>query len=74
MNYIEAEPKPVACQKCEESGIVRDCGTCDNAGDRWYLSRKDELLLKRKSLLKAIERYERQIDAIDRELEGLNNG
>ena len=74
MNYIEANPIPLACQKCEESGVVGDCGSCDNAGERWYLSRRDELLLKRKGLLKAIERYERQIDAIDRELEGLKNG
>ena len=51
-----------------------DCYNCDTAGKRWYLSRADELRVKRKGLLKAIERLERQIKAIDAELEGIENG
>ena len=70
MEYLEANPLPVECQNCEDE----DCGECDFAGKRWYLSRSDELKLKRKGLRKAIERLERQIQAIDAELEVINNG
>ena len=45
-----------------------DCGSCDYALDRFYLSREDELRLKKKGLEKAIERLQRQIAAIDEEL------
>ena len=55
----------------EEQGFFYDCGSCDNCGERFYLSRKDELTLKRKGLVKAIERLERQIKTIDKELETL---
>lgn len=67
MNYIEANPLPEECVACKE----QDCGECDFAGKRWYLSRKDELILQRKGLLKAIERNERKIREIDKELESL---
>ena len=48
-----------------------DCGSCDYALDRFYLSREDELRVKKKGLQKAIERLQRQIAEIDRELEGV---
>ena len=48
-----------------------DCGSCDYALDRFYLSRADELRIKKKGLQKAIERMQRQITEIDLELEQL---
>ena len=48
-----------------------DCGSCDYALDRFYLSREDELRVKKKGLEKAIERLQRQIADIDAELEAL---
>ena len=48
-----------------------DCGSCDYALDRFYLSREDELRVKKKGLQKAIERLQRQIAEIDKELEGV---
>ena len=89
MEWIEANPLPAVCKKCEEDfklyqeadeaeklrmeeqGFFFDCGSCDHGGERFYLSRKDELTLKRKGLVKAIERLERQIKEIDNELETL---
>ena len=86
MEWIEANPLPAVCQKCEydykrdqeaeeaeklrmeEQGFCYDCSSCDHGGERFYLSRKDELTIKRKGLVKAIERLERQISEIDNEL------
>ena len=48
-----------------------DCGSCDYALDRFYLSREDELRVKKKGLEKSIERLQRQIADIDAELEAL---
>ena len=70
MEWIEAAPLPPVCQDCQEE----DCYNCDHAGERWTLSQADELRIKRKGLLKAIERLQRQVKAIDAELEGLENG
>ncbi len=67
MEWKEANPLPTECENCKE----QDCYDCDVAGKRWYLSRSDELRLKRKGLLKAIERMEREIAAIDAELESI---
>ena len=67
MEWIEAKPLPAECQHCRKG----DCSNCDHAGKRWFLTRKDELTLRRKQLLKAIARMERQIEAIDRELNTL---
>lgn len=61
MEWIEADPIPEACVNCQEE----DCYNCDTAGERWQLSRDDELKLRRKQLVKAIERLQREIDAID---------
>ena len=70
LEYIEANPLPAVCVNCQEE----ECYNCDYAGERWTLTRADELRLRRKGLLKAIERLERQVKAIDAELEGLENG
>lgn len=70
MEWIEAEPLPAVCQNCQEE----ECYNCDYAGERWTLSQADELRVRRKGLLKAIERLQRQVKAIDAELEVLENG
>ena len=46
----------------------QSCYHCDHAGKRWYLSQKDDLLLRRKMLLKSIARTQKQIEEIDKEL------
>ena len=69
MVYIEANPLPPECENCNE-----DCYECDTAGKRWYLSKADELRIRRKGLIKAIERLERQIHEIDAELEVIERG
>ena len=70
MEWIEKNPLPPACQDCQEE----DCYNSDHAGERWTLSQADELRIKRKGLLKAIERLQRQVKAIAAELEVLGNG
>ena len=61
MEWIEADQLPKACMDCQEE----DCYNCDTAGERWQLSRNDELKLRRKQLVKAINRLQHEIDAID---------
>ena len=70
MEWIEADPLPAVCQNCQEE----ECYNCDYAGERWTLSQADELRVRRKGLLKAIERLQRQVKAIDAELEVVENG
>ena len=70
MEWIEANPLPAVCQNCQEE----ECYNCDYAGERWTLSQADELRVRRKGLLKAIERLQRQVKAIDAEFEVLENG
>ena len=70
MEWIEKNPLPPESVNCKEE----DCYNCDYAGERCTLSRADELRVRRKGLLKPIERLERQVKAIDAELEGLENG
>ena len=70
MEWIEVSPLPPACQNCQEE----ECYNCDYAGERWTLSKADELRVRRKGLLKAIDRLQRQVKAIDAELEVLENG
>ena len=70
MKWIEANTLPAVCQNCQEE----ECYNCDYAGERWTLSQADELRVRRKGLLKAIERLQRQVKAIDAELEVLENG
>ena len=69
MEWLEADPLPVACQDCQEE----DCYNCDHAGKRWYLSQEDDLRIRRKGLTKAIERLQRQVDDIDRQLLALTD-
>ena len=69
IEYIEADPIPEVCNDCKE-----DCGSCDDFGLRWYLSKKDELIIHRKAKVKAIERLLREINRIDAEIEVLKNG
>ena len=58
----------------QEEDFYFDCGSCDHAGERWTLPRAEELRLQRKGKVKAIERLQREIAAIDAELEGLKDG
>lgn len=67
LELIEKDPLPQICQECEAAGEA-DCGSCDNAGDRWILPREEELWLKRKLKIKAIQRLERELSNIDTEL------
>ena len=64
MKWLEAEPLPTECQQCQEE----DCYNCDYSAKRWYLSEEDSLLIRRKGLIKAIERLRRQVDKIDKQL------
>ena len=70
MEWIEANPLPPECVECQEE----ECYNYDYAGKRWTLSQADELRVRRKGLLKAIDRLQRQVEAIDAELEVLENG
>ena len=70
MEWIEANPLPPECVDCQEE----ECYNCDYAGKRWTLSQADELRVRRKGLLKAIDRLQRQVEAIDAVLEVLENG
>ena len=70
MNWIESDTIPAACRDCTEE----DCYNCDTAGERWKLSHEDELKVQRKQLVKAIERLQRKIDAIDMELLPFTDG
>ena len=69
MEWIEKHPLPSKCQNCQEE----DCYNCDYAGDRWRLSLKDDLQLRRKSLMKAIERLQKQIQSIDTQFLALSD-
>lgn len=72
MEYYEANPLPLVCKVCEASGNV-DCGECEHALERFYLSRRDELILQRKAAERGIERFQRRIVEINKELEKLSN-
>lgn len=65
MEWIKADPLPEACLCCREE----DCYNCDYAGERWILKTEDELRVKRKMLINAVLRLQKQIEAIDKELE-----
>jgi len=69
MEWIEANPLPAVCVNCQEE----ECYNCDYAGERWTLSQADELRVRRKGLLKAIDRLQRQVKAIDEELQALED-
>ena len=67
LELIEKDPLPQICQECEAAGGA-DCGSCDTAGDRWSLPREEELWLKRKLKIKAIQRLQSELSMIDTEL------
>ena len=64
LNYKERNPLPPICVNCQEE----DCYECDYALDRWELDPADELRLRKKLKQRAIERMEREIAEIDRQL------
>ena len=64
MKWIETKTLPRACIGCQE----KDCYNCDVAGERWIFSQRDNLRVRRKGLLKAMERMQRELAEIDREL------
>ena len=68
MEWLEANPLPNICANCTQE----DCYNCEHAGKRWNLSKREELLTRRKILAMAIERLQRQIKAIDEELEEIS--
>jgi len=67
MQWIEADETPDDCKNCEQE----DCYNCDIAGERWVLSKADELRTTRKLMARAVERLERKIAEIDEQLEKL---
>ena len=67
MEWIEVQPLPQVCVGCEE-----DCGNCDTAGERWVLTERSELLVRKKAAQKAMERILRDLADIDHRLEQLN--
>lgn len=69
MNWIETNPIPEACNNCTEP----DCCACDIAGNRWVLAQEDELRSNRMLMVRAVERLQRKIAAIDAELKKLRN-
>jgi len=69
MEWLEADPLPKECEACKEE----ECYHCDIAGQRWFLSRKDNLYLSRQLKMQAIRRLQQQIEEINRELEVLGN-
>ena len=71
--YFEAD-EAAKIKMEQEEDFYFDCGSCDHAGERWTLPRAEELRLQRKGKVKAIERLQREIAAIDAELEGLKDG
>ena len=68
MEWIEANLLPEECRVCQEE----DCYNCDYAGKRWYMSQKDNLWIRRKYLMNAIERLQREVDSIDLQLISYN--
>lgn len=64
MEWLEVNQIPQACSDCKQE----DCYNCDVAGQRWTLTEEKALLAKRKLLMHAIRRIEREIAEIDTQL------
>lgn len=64
MEWMEAEVLPNVCKGCEEE----DCYNCEYAYLRWKLPQEEELRIRRKMLVKAIERLQKQVMTLDEEL------
>lgn len=69
MDWIEANPLPKSCQNCKEE----ECYNCEHAGERWYLSHIDNLRIKRKGLARAVERLQKQLEAIDQQIHSISS-
>ena len=69
MKWMEVDVLPPECGACME----KDCYHCDHAGKRWILSEKEELLLRRKMLLRAVERQQQEISRIDERVRVLDD-
>ena len=69
MEWIEANPLPPECVECQEE----DCYNCDYAAGRWQLSRIDELRVRRKMMVRSINRMQRKLALIDKELNELQD-
>ena len=67
MKWIESNEVWADCENCGQE----DCYNCDIAGERWVLSKADELRTKRRLMVRAVERLERKIAEIDEQLEKL---
>lgn len=67
LEYRQTIQLPPECNNCQEL----DCGECPVAGKRWELTAKCRLELQRKLKLKAIERLNREITEIDKQLSEL---
>ena len=37
MEWIETNPLPMVCQECQQQEEIDDCGSCEYAGERWFL-------------------------------------
>ena len=70
IEYTEVAPVPPCCAECSDT----DCYACDNAGERWIIPKRQELELKKKLKLRAITRYQRVIEIIDRQIAILTEG
>ena len=65
----ETKPLPNVCRTCTED----DCYNCDYAGLRWKLDKVDELNIRKKMLIRAIIRLQKQIEVIDEALKNTKN-
>lgn len=68
MDWKEQEEVPTACRKCWKE----ECDNCDHAGERWVLSERDDLLVRRKMLLRQIDRLHRRLEEIEKALKTID--
>ncbi len=68
MDWKEQEELPTACRKCRKE----ECDNCDHAGERWVLSKRDDLLVRRKMLLRQIDRLHRRLEEIEKALKTID--
>ena len=68
MDWKEQEELPTACRKCWKE----ECDNCDHTGERWVLSERDDLLVRRKMLLRQIDRLHRRLEEIEKALKTID--
>ncbi len=68
MDWKEQEELPTACRKCWKE----ECDNCDHAAERWVLSERDDLLARRKMLLRQIDRLHRRLEEIEKALKTID--